>query len=141
MLIFTDSHCSHFVTTSILQSHVFQINSADEVRCVDGLHDFILDHQTLYIGNMAVKKDNVYGDSSLVVQVTPSAIYLFKHDDVLHKWELEHKQEVGSSQGRFLVASGNASQVLVAQAGGWIHSFTVQIAWNQKYELKKLVNA
>ncbi|KAE9400776.1 hypothetical protein BT96DRAFT_992689 [Gymnopus androsaceus JB14] len=129
------SEHSHFFTTTILHSHVFQINSANEVQCVDDLHGFVLDHQTLYIGNMMLKRDNVYGDSSLVIQVTPTAVHLFKYNDVFQRWELEHKEEVGSNQGKYVAASGNASQVMVAQAGGWILSYAVRILGNQKHEL------
>ncbi|KAJ3856320.1 CPSF A subunit region-domain-containing protein [Lentinula lateritia] len=122
---------SYFITSTILDSHIFEITpNPNHLECVDASHDFILQNQTLYVGNMALKTAGKYdGDSALVVQVVPEAAVLLQYDIVFQKWSFLDKVEaekVGSMK-KFVKASGNASQVLIAQAGGWLSIYTVQM--------------
>ncbi|KAJ3863624.1 CPSF A subunit region-domain-containing protein [Lentinula novae-zelandiae] len=122
---------SYFIASTILDSHIFKITSnANQLECVDASHDFILKNQTLYVGNMALKTAGKYGgDSALVVQVVPEAAVLLQYDGLFQKWNFLDKVEaekVGSMM-KFVKASGNASQLLIAQAGGWLSTYTVQM--------------
>ncbi|KAJ3904528.1 CPSF A subunit region-domain-containing protein [Lentinula edodes] len=109
-----------------------------QLECVDTSHDFILPNQTLFIGNMALKTAGTYSPSSaLVVQVVPEAAVLLQYDAVLGRWTCVDRVEAdadkggsgsrGGSRGKFVKASGNASQLLIAQAGGWVAVYTVQM--------------
>lgn len=79
---------------------------------------------------MALKTAGKYGgDSALVVQVVPEAAVLLQYDGLFQKWNFLDKVEaekVGSMM-KFVKASGNASQLLIAQAGGWLSTYTVQM--------------
>ncbi|GAW02345.1 uv-damaged dna-binding [Lentinula edodes] len=117
-----------------------------QLECVDTSHDFILPNQTLYIGNMALKTAGKYDeDSALVVQVVPEAAVLLQYDAVLGRWTCVDRVEADADKGgsgsrggsgggsrggsmmKFVKASGNASQLLIAQAGGWVAVYTVQM--------------
>ncbi|KAJ3896557.1 CPSF A subunit region-domain-containing protein [Lentinula edodes] len=127
---------TYFITSTILDSHIFKITTSNpnpnpnQLECVDASHDFILKNQTLYVGNMALKTAGKYGgDSALVVQVVPEAAVLLQYDGLFQKWNFLDKVEaekVGSMM-KFVKASGNASQLLIAQAGGWLSTYTVQM--------------
>ncbi|KAF8831356.1 hypothetical protein HHX47_DHR1000666 [Lentinula edodes] len=118
----------------------------NQLECVDTSHDFILPNQTLYIGNMALKTAGKYDeDSALVVQVVPEAAVLLQYDAVLGRWTCVDRVEADADKGgsgsgggsgggsrggsmmKFVKASGNASQLLIAQAGGWVAVYTVQM--------------
>ncbi|KAJ3923618.1 CPSF A subunit region-domain-containing protein [Lentinula edodes] len=144
---------SYFITTTLLSTHVFHLTSTStsnpnptQLECVDTSHDFILPNQTLYIGNMALKTAGKYDeDSALVVQVVPEAAVLLQYEGVLGRWTCVDRVDAdadkggsgsgggseggsgGGSRGKFVKASGNASQLLIAQAGGWVAVYTVQM--------------
>ncbi|KAF5391270.1 hypothetical protein D9757_001966 [Collybiopsis confluens] len=120
---------SYLVTTSLIDTHVFQIASANEMLLADRLHEFVLTEQTLHFGNMVAKSSNAYdGDVSLVVQVNPTGAHLFQHNAVLQKWTRVHSvlAESVNIGGKFVAASGNSGQLLVAQVHGCMMSYTVQ---------------
>ncbi|KAF9069809.1 CPSF A subunit region-domain-containing protein [Rhodocollybia butyracea] len=118
---------THFITTSLLDTHIFEINGANEVTCVDGTNDFIQNEPTLYIGNMYFPQND--SKSSLVIQVVPSAILLLRFDEVFNKWALIQRVKADSvnTRKKFVVASGNPSGVLVAQTEGWMLSYLVDV--------------
>ncbi|KAJ4488025.1 CPSF A subunit region-domain-containing protein [Lentinula aciculospora] len=121
---------SYFITSTILDSHIFQIISHSQMKCVDSSHEFVLRNQTLYVGNMALKSNGKYDrTSALVVQVVPDAALLFQYDTLFQKWVFLHRvdAEMVGSHMKFVKASGNASQLLIAQAGGWLATYTVQM--------------
>ncbi|KIK59844.1 hypothetical protein GYMLUDRAFT_74297 [Collybiopsis luxurians FD-317 M1] len=128
-LTYNSSEHSFFIITSLIETHVFQITHPNEVQLADRFHEFILNEQTLHIGTMVVKRNSSYDeDTSLVAQVTPSGAHLFQYDEILQKWTRVHTvlSKTVNLKGNFVAASGNASQLLIAQVHGWMVSYTIQ---------------
>ncbi|KAJ3733076.1 CPSF A subunit region-domain-containing protein [Lentinula guzmanii] len=147
---------SHLITSTILDTQVFSLTSPTQISLSpESSHDFILNNQTLFVGNVVVKStpslspsnppntsNSSYNISaSLLVQVTPTTILLLQHDQIFDRWtalDRVQAESVGSRE-KFVKASGNPSQVCVAQAGGWLGLYTVKRVEEQGREGLRLI--
>ncbi|KAJ3781139.1 CPSF A subunit region-domain-containing protein [Lentinula aff. detonsa] len=147
---------SHLITSTILDTQVFSLTSPTQISLSpESSHDFILNNQTLFVGNVVVKStpslspSNPHNTSnssynisaSLLVQVTPTTILLLQHDQIFDRWtalDRVQAESVGSRE-KFVKASGNPSQVCVAQAGGWLGLYTVKRVEEQGREGLRLI--
>ncbi|KAJ3991663.1 CPSF A subunit region-domain-containing protein [Lentinula boryana] len=136
---------SHLITSTILDTQVLSLTSPTQISLSpESSHDFILNNQTLFVGNVVVKStpslspsnppnssNSSYNISaSLLVQVTPTTILLLQHDQVLDRWTALDRVQADSvgTRAKFVKANGNPSQVCVAQAGGWLGLYTLDLS-------------
>ena len=115
-------------------THVLRIDSGGETLTrVEAANSFTLDVPTIFVRNMAKKENTGYQDSAFVVQVTETAVYLLEYDEQSEQWwerdVLRYPTPPAlSAPGSTLTnvaADINPSQILLAQSGGKLASYTI----------------
>eukprot|EP00898_Chlorokybus_atmophyticus_P002114 jgi/Chlat1/2903/Chrsp2S04662 len=118
-----DAYDTYLVVTFITETHILAIDADEELADIE-VPGFISDAQTLFCGNVLYDQ---------IVQVTASCLRLVNSttQQAIHTWTPPQGMSIN-------VATGNASQLLLATGGGNLVYFEVQEGSVMEVAQKKL---
>ncbi|KZT73848.1 hypothetical protein DAEQUDRAFT_357103 [Daedalea quercina L-15889] len=128
---FEDTIDSHVVASTLEDTYVFRIDSAEAITRLDPAMDGLLaSAPTLAVKNVPRRTTangrSVYVDSSLVVQVTPEKVRLVEYNAALGLFSLVSEGWDARKEGRSVVAADiNASQIVLGLGRGRLALFNL----------------
>lgn len=142
------THClrsvdTHIVASTLEETYIFRIDSAEEFTRVDPATDAILASvPTLALRNVprrtTTNGKSAYVDSSLVVQVTPQRVRLVEYNAALGLFSLVSEGWDAQKEGRNIVAADiNASQIVLGLEKGRLALFNM--SESRQFQLLKCV--
>ena len=120
---------SHLVVSTLDETHLFQINDQGANTTFRRVgrapySGLVTEKPTLAFSNFYKRLESQYVDSSLVVQVVPSGVFLIEWDAIMgnymerHAWKVEDTPSYDAKPREIVAASINGSQVALALSGG-----------------------
>ncbi|KAL0569702.1 hypothetical protein V5O48_012262 [Marasmius crinis-equi] len=123
---YLSSQHSHLIVSTLDDTHVLRLDSGGQTLSrLDSVNSFALDVPTICVHNMAKKgSDGKYEDAAFVVQVTETSAHLLEYDVQSEQWWERDILRCEAPQTN-VAADVNASQIVLAQSGGTLASYTI----------------